>query len=373
MITESRAAGKFGRPADGPTGPEKGRLAAGRIRLAAGWGSRYTGRMMTPLKPLQIGNIRIDFPVILAALAGYSDLPYRLICRSCGAPFTTTEVMLDRFLLHEGKLRRFLLRTDPADHPVGGQIMGHDPSVMAQAAVILRELGFDVIDLNFACPVRKVVSRERGGFLMSDPDRTLEIVRAVRAAVPDRPIMLKLRKSFAREDSDCRAFWTIAEGAFESGIDALCVHARAVEQMYSGAADWDFLGRVKRRFPDRTIIGSGDAKTAADALRMFEKTGVDGVAAARGAIGNPWFFGQVRALAAGEPCPVPSLAEQRELMERHYALNIVQYGERKGSLQMRHFGISYAKMHPHAKRLRMAFVAVKTAADWHAVLDAHYP
>jgi len=324
------------------------------------------------LKPLRIGSWSLDPPVVLAALAGYSDLPYRTICRELGAPFATTEVMLDKFLLQEGKLRRHLLRSDEGDHPVAGQIMGSDPETMARAAVVLRDLGFDAVDLNFACPVRKVVSRKRGGNMMSDAEGTLDVIRAVRAAVADRPLLIKLRRSFAVGDEACEAFWAIAEGAWAAGVDALCVHARAVEQMYKGEADWGFLKRVRSAFPDRTIIGSGDVRTPADALRMLAETGVDGVAAARGAIGNPWFFRQVLDLAAGRGAAAPTLAEQRAVMERHYALAVAQYGERKATFAMRHFGISYGRMHPHAKRIRMAFVAVRTAEEWRAVLDEHY-
>jgi tRNA-dihydrouridine synthase B len=324
------------------------------------------------LAPLRLGPLMIDFPVVLAALAGYSDLPYRTICRDLGAPLATTEVMLDKFLLHEGKLRRHLLRSDAGDHPVGGQIMGSDPDLMARAARILRDLGFDVVDLNFACPVKKVVSRKRGGHMMADAEGTLAVVRAVREAVPDRPLMIKLRKSFALGDEATPAFWQIARGAFEIGADAICVHARAVEQMYTGPADWDFLRRVKQAFPGRTVIGSGDVRSPAEALRMIAETGVDGVAAARGAIGNPWFFRQARDLAAGREAITPSLAEQRAVMERHFALAVEQYGEYKAAFVMRHFGISYGRLHPHPKRIRMAFVAVRTVEEWRAVMDAHY-
>jgi len=322
---------------------------------------------------LKIGTISLDFPVVLAALAGYSDLPFRKICRSLGAPFATTEVMIDRFLLHESKLRRFILKSDADDHPVGGQFMGSDPDLMAQAARVVRDLGFDVVDLNFACPVRKVVSRKRGGYMMTQPEAVLEIVRRVRDAVPDRPLMLKLRRSFALDDGESEAFWIIAQGAFEAGADALCVHARAVAQQYAGRADWNFLSAVKRAFPDKTIIGSGDVSSAAEALRMISETGVDGAAAARGAIGNPWIFRQVRELSAGRPALPPTIGEQREVLLRHYALLREHYGGRKGVMTMRHLGIGYARVHPHPKRVRMAFVAVRTEQDLQTVLDTQYP
>lgn len=328
--------------------------------------------MTIVLPALRIGSLEVDFPVVFAPLAGYSDLPYRLICRSCGAPFATTEVMLDRFLLSEGKKRRQLGRLEPADHPVGGQIIGDDPAVMAEAAAVLRETGFDVVDLNFACPVRKVLSRKRGGFLMTTPGRAIEIVKAVRRAVPDRPLMVKLRRSFAARDLEARPFWTIVRGAFDEGADAVCVHARSVEQKYSGPADWTFLAEVKRAFPGRTVLGSGDVVDAAAALRMAAETGVDGIAAARGAIGNPWIFRQARDLAAGRTPFRPSLEDQRALLRRHFEMAREFYGPRRAVGIMRHFGIGYARLHPHPKRVRMAFVAVKTAEEWTSVLDAHY-
>jgi tRNA-dihydrouridine synthase B len=328
--------------------------------------------MSAPLKPLRIGGLEIEFPVVLAALAGYSDLSYRLICRSLSAPYAATEAMLDRFVQVEGKLRRKLLRLDPADHPVAGQIMGNDPEVMAGAAVVLRDKGLDVVDLNFACPVRKVLGRRRGGALMDRPELALDIVRAVLKAVPDRPVTLKLRRSFREADQDCEAFWRIAHGAFDAGVAAICVHARSVELKYRGPADWDFLARVKAAFPDRTIIGSGDVLTAADALEMIRRTGVDGVACARGAIGNPWIFRQARDIAAGHEPMKPSLVEQRELIERHYRMTCDLYGPGLGLKILRSFGFKYAKLHSQPGKVRAAYVAVRTEDDWLRMMDEFY-
>jgi len=321
------------------------------------------------LRPLQIGPLRVETPVVLAALAGYSDLAYRLICRRLGAPYCLTEVMLDRSLLAGPKVLRRLCPTSPDDHPTGGQVMGREPQEMARAARLLCELGFDVIDLNFACPVRKALSRRRGGYLMRDPERVIAIVRAVVAAA-DRPVTLKLRCGFARGDGE--AFWRIAEAAFDAGAAALCVHARTVEAKYTGPADWAILAAVKRRFPEGTIIGSGDVARPADALRMLAETGVDGVAAARGALGNPWFFRQVADLAAGRDPYRPGLDEQRRLLAEHFAHACRLYGPLKGPRMMRGFGVKYARCHPRARRVREAFIAVKTAEHWHAVLDEFY-
>jgi len=321
---------------------------------------------------LRIGGIELDFPVVLAALAGYSDAPYRLICRSCGAPYAATEVMLDKQVVLEGKLQRRLMTIDPADHPLAGQLMGNDPEVMARAAVVLRDKGFDVIDLNFACPVKKVLARKRGGFLLTQAELTLDIVRTVIAAVPDRPVTLKVRRSFHEKDRVCEAFWKISRGAFAAGAAAIAVHGRSVDQKYQGKDDRDFLKRVKAEFSDRTIIGSGDVLSPADALKMLEETGVDGVLAARGAIGNPWFFRQARDLAAGREPQKPTLEEQREIIERHYHLACETYGPRRASFTMRNFGIRYSHLHPHPGKVRQACVRIKSEADWQAFLETWY-
>ena len=324
------------------------------------------------LLPLRIGPVRIGFPVVLASLAGYSDLPYRRLCRGLGAPYCTTEAMLDKQMLVDGRLRKRLVRIDEFDHPVAGQIMGSDPAAMAAAAAVVRDMGFDVVDINFACPVRKVLARKRGGYLMDHPELALDIVRAVLEAVPDRPVTVKLRRSFREADRDGAAFRRITAGAFEAGTAAVCVHARAVDQKYRGRADWSFLAGVRREFPGRTIIGSGDVLTAADALRMLAETGVDGVSAARGAIGNPWFFRQARDLAAGRPPFRPSVDDQRETIERHHALACEVYGPDRALKVMRNFGIYYARMHPRPSRVRAAVLAVRNERDWREFLDAYY-
>jgi nifR3 family TIM-barrel protein len=325
------------------------------------------------LKPLKIGRVEVGFPVVLASLAGYSDLAYRLVCRSLSAPYCSTEAMLDRQLLLDGRLVDRLVRLEDADHPVAGQIMGSEPAVMAGAAARLSRLGFDVIDLNLACPVKKVLSRKRGGYLMSHPALALDIVRAVLEAVPERPVTLKLRRSFEEKDSDSRALWTILEGAFKAGAAGVCVHARSVEQKYRGPADWGLLARIKREFPNETILGSGDVRTARDALRMIEETGVDGVLAARGAIGNPWIFRQARDLAAGREAHDPDPAEQREVIDLHYQTACRLYGPRRGLKVMRNFGIYYARRHPQPGRVRSAVIAVRNAQDWQRWLDAFFP
>ncbi|MGA2266194.1 MAG: tRNA-dihydrouridine synthase family protein [Phycisphaerae bacterium] len=326
--------------------------------------------MTTELKSFRIGPVTIGFPVVLAPLAGYSDLAYRLLCRRHGAVYCSTEMMLDKLLMVDGKLRRRLVQLADEDHPIAGQLLGSDPAVMASAARIICEMGFDVVDLNLACPVRKALARKRGGYLMSQPDQAVEIIRAVLAAA-DRPVTIKLRQKFRNADDDS-AFWRIAEAAVKLGVAGLCVHARSVEMKYLGRADWAFIAAVKRRFGDTTIIGSGDVLRPADALAMLEATGVDAVAVARGALGNPWFFRQVADLAAGREPYAPGLAEQREHLAWHFDHAHRTYGDRAAKI-MRKFGIKYARMHPTPAKVRAAFVGVSRPQHWEAVLEEFYP
>lgn len=329
--------------------------------------------MAESFRALKIGAVAVDFPVVLAALAGYTDISYRLICRELSAPFCATGAMLDTHLLHEGKLRQQLTSVHAADHPLAGQLLGREPGTMAAAAAVLGEAEYDVIDLNFACPVKKVLARGRGGYLMSHPDTALEIIKAVRDAVPDKTVTVKLRRAFRDADRTEENFWRIASGAFDAGVAAVCVHARSVEQKYQGRADWEFLARVKQAFPDRTVIGSGDVITADDALRMIRETGVDGATAARGAIGNPWFFRQARDLAAGRPPFQPALADQRELIARHFELTREIYGPRLGVKKMRNFAIHYSRLHPHPAQARKAAAAIASEKAWRGFFDIYYP
>jgi len=327
--------------------------------------------MSIELKPLRIGDIEVATPVVLAALAGYSDLPFRRLCRRLGAPYCATEMLLDKSLTMSGKLQRRMMMLTDDDHPVAGQLIGRDPDRMAAATKLLCDKGFDVVDLNFACPVRKALGRGRGGALMKDPDHALAVTRAVIAAA-DRPVTLKLRSGFALHDETHEEFYRIAEGAFDAGAAAICVHGRTVGAKYVGPADWEFLAAAKRHFATETVIGSGDARTPAAALRMYVETGVDGVAAARGALGNPWFFRQVADVAAGREPYKPPLDEQREAIKAHFDETVDVYGDYRGPRIMRKHGIKYARIHPTPKKVRMAFVEVRTPEDWNRVLDEHY-
>ena len=251
--------------------------------------------------------------------------------------------------------------------------MGADPEDFPPAALKLAEAGFDVIDLNFGCPVKKVLGRCRGGFLLSTPGAALEIVGRVRDVLPPHiPLTVKMRRGMDDSQESRDNFFAIFDGAFRLGAAAITVHGRTVRQRYDGPSDWDFLREVKQHAGPRIVLGSGDLFTAEDCLNMLVQTGVDGVTAARGAIGNPWIFRQARALAAGQPPEHPSLAEQREVMLEHYRLAEATYGYNRTCADMRKFGILGARMHPQAKAVREDFVAVKTRDQWHAVVEKWY-
>jgi tRNA-dihydrouridine synthase B len=326
--------------------------------------------------PLRIGPIELDFPVVQAALSGYSDWAMRVIARRLGAPYTLCEVMLDKFVseVSKGRKARRYMQVSDEEHPVGAQLMGANPEDFGPAAVRLVEAGFDVVDINFGCPVKKVLGRQRGGYLLGQVDTALEIVSHVRDAVPPRiPVTVKMRRGLDDTAESRDKFFQIFDGAFERGVAAITVHGRTVEQKYVGPSRWDFLRQVKRHAGSRVVLGSGDLFTPQACIEMLRQTGVDGVTAARGAIGNPWIFGQARALAAGSPLPSPpSVFQQRDVIAEHYRLAEELYGLELCGRQMRKFGIKYSQLHPHAQQVRDAFVAVTRSGEWKPVLAQWY-
>lgn len=325
---------------------------------------------------LQIGNVAVGSPYVQAALSGYSDWPMRVIAKRLGAAYTLCEVMLDEFLVtlkNRTKNRHFLHITDD-EHPVGGQLMGAEPEQFSAGACKLVEAGFDVIDINFGCPVRKVLGRCRGGFHLSQPEVAIEIIRRTREAVPSTiPVTVKMRRGIDDSDESRDKFFQILDAAFREGVAAVTVHGRTVEQRYIGPSNWEFLAEVKRHVGARVILGSGDLYTAQDCVNMLRRTGIDGVSIARGAIGNPWIFNQALALAAGQSLPPPpTLHEQREVIREHYQLAEQVYGPQRCGPLMRKFGIKYAALHPRYEELREAFTKVRSRDDWDRVLLAWY-
>jgi nifR3 family TIM-barrel protein len=329
-----------------------------------------------PLAALRLGHIALDFPVVQAALSGYSDTAMRVIARRLGASYALCEVMLDYFIVQVKDRPRnsHLMHVADEEHPVGGQLMGAEPEKFGPAAKRLVERGFDVIDINFGCPVRKVLGRCRGGFHLSQPEVALEIVTRVRDAVPAHiPVTVKMRRGIDDTAESREKFFEIFDGAYARGAVAITVHGRTVMQRYDGPSRWEFLRELKEYAGNRVVLGSGDLFNAQSCIDMIEYTGVDGVTVARGAIGNPWVFAQVRALAAGQPLPAPpSLFEQREVIAEHYRLAEELYGAERCVPTMRKFGIKYSQLHPRHKEVREDFARVRLAGGWRDVLARWY-
>ena len=323
---------------------------------------------------LRIGPLQLDIPFVQAALSGYSDLAMRRTARRHGAPYTLNEVMLDRFILQPGKKRRGLLKVSPDDHPVGGQLMGSDPDVFGPAAFELAQAGYDVIDINFGCPVKKVLGRCRGGFLLSQPDVALDIIHRVYDAVgATHPVTVKMRRGMDDERESRRHFFEILDGAFDLGVAAVTVHGRTVRQRYVGPSQWQFLTEVKRHVGEKVILGSGDLFSAQACMEMIQRTGVDGVTIARGCIGNPWIFEECRALWRGEELPPPpSIQRQRDAIANHWSDTVELYGHKQAGRVMRKFGIKYAEHHPCTSDVRAAFIAVKNSSEFEDALDQWY-
>ena len=339
--------------------------------------------MSEPLfPPLKIGNLHLGTPIIQAPLSGYSDAPMRRLARKFGASFALCEVFLDQFILNVSKKSksRLYLATRDSDKPSGAQLMGSSSDEFVPAALKLLEFGFDLIDLNFACPVRKVVGKSRGGFLTSEPERAVEIARRVREAVPaDVPVTAKLRRGFDDSPKSRESFFRLLDGLLDVGVDGVAIHGRTVLERYTGVANWDFLREVKeyvavkRNRPDFTVLGCGDLFDEETIVRRMRESGVDGVALARGIIGNPWLFARAKAAVEGRPIPAPpTLAEQKATIAEHFSAALELYGERRTATEMRKFGVAYAKLHPKTEEVRLAFATCKRASRWFEILDEFY-
>lgn len=332
--------------------------------------------MAIKLPTLRIGSIELDFPIVQAALSGYSDSPMRTIARRHGASYTLCEVMLDQFVVafKNRQKNRHFMHIEPEEHPVAGQLMGAEPKEFGLAAAKLSEAGFDVIDINFGCPVKKVIGRCRGGFHLGQPEVALEIIKRVREATPpEKPVTVKMRRGVDDDAESRDKFFEIFDQAYELGVDAITVHGRTVKQRYKGPSRWEFLRELKQHAGDRVVLGSGDLFTAQSCLDMMAYTGVDGVTVARGAIGNPWIFEQARALVAGKPLPdAPSLWVQRDVIAEHYQMAEALYGADRCLPDMRKFAIKYSQMHPQHLEVRADFCTVKEPGAWREVLDRWY-
>ena len=301
-------------------------------------------------------------------MSGYSDWPMRMLARRFGASYTVHEVFLDRFVDQlrdkEAIARHFTVVPD--ERPVAGQLMGSSIDRFRAATDRLIRAGFDVIDINFGCPIRTALGGCRGGYHLSQPEVALEIVwHVIDVAAGRAPVTVKMRRGMDDSAASERDFFAILHGAFEAGVAGVTVHGRTVAQRYTGASSWPFLKRVKSAAGEGIVLGSGDLFTAQDAQRMLAQTGIDGVAIARGALGNPWIYEDC---LAGRPSRAPSLEAQHEVLVMHRLLCIERFGEARAVRPMRRFAVKCAAHHPRHAALRRAFGQARTLAGWDDVL-----
>ena len=320
---------------------------------------------MGEIRRLQIGNVTLENNLILAPMAGVTDLPFRLLCKEQGAGLLCMEMVSAKAVLYNNKNTRELLQIDPAERPAAVQLFGSEPDIMAEIAARLEEGPYDYIDVNMGCPVPKIVNNGEGSALMKNPERAKEVLTAMVKAVK-KPVTVKIRKGFNDLSVNAVEFAKMAESC---GVAAVAVHGRTREQYYSGKADWDIIRQVKEavRIP---VIGNGDIFTPEDAGRMLKETGCDGIMVARGAKGNPWLFGRINHyLDTGEVLPGPSMAEIKAMILRHGRMLVQFKGEGVAMREMRGHMAWYTKGMPHSATLRNEINQVETLEGFVELLD----
>ncbi|NLG62714.1 MAG: tRNA dihydrouridine synthase DusB [Candidatus Cloacimonetes bacterium] len=308
-------------------------------------------------------------PLYLAPQAGVSEAPFRRLCRSFGADVVVSEFVSAEGLRRGSERTHAYLRFDDAERPIGVQIFGADPGAMAEAAALVEEVYRpDFLDINFGCPVKKVVKRNGGSGCLRDLDLVEAIIRAVADAI-DIPTTVKIRSGWSEETRDPVG---IALRCQDAGAQVLTLHARSRTQMYSGRADWREIAAVVEAL-DIPVIGNGDVWSGEDARRMREETGCAGIMIARGSHGRPWIFREARAALEGRPIPEePDAAERFRIVIEH-ARNAIAFeeDETKAMLEFRkHLGW-YTKGLPEGRKLREELFRVRSLADAETILEAY--
>lgn len=308
---------------------------------------------------LKIGNVVLKNNVILAPMAGVTDLPFRLMCKEQGAGLVCMEMVSAKAVHFNNKNTEALMEIHPDEMPVSLQLFGSEPEIMAETAARIEERPFAILDINMGCPVPKVVNNREGSALMKNPKLAGEIVYAVSHAVK-KPVTVKIRKGF---DDDTVNAVEIAKIAEANGAAAVAVHGRTREQYYSGKADWDIIRQVKEavRIP---VIGNGDVTSAVSAARLLEETGCDGIMVGRASRGNPWIFREINQyLDTGIIPERPTREEVCDMILRHAGLLLSYKGEYVAVREMRKHVAWYTAGYPHSAKLRSMVNEMETYAE----------
>lgn len=313
---------------------------------------------------MKIGNVVLENNVILAPMAGVSDLPFRLLCKEQGVGLTSSEMVSAKAISFHNKNTEALLETAPQERPVSLQLFGSDPDIISEMAAYIEARPFDILDINMGCPVPKVAGNGEGSALMRNPKLVEEIISKTASRIK-KPVTVKIRKGFNEQEVNAVEIARIAEA---SGAAAVAVHGRTREQYYSGTADWDIIRQVKEavKIP---VIGNGDVTSPQKAKQLMDETGCDGVMVGRAAQGNPWIFKEItHYLATGELLPRPEKAEVRDMMLRHARMQIEYKGEYIGMREMRKHVSWYTAGYPNSAKLRGVINAVESYEELEALL-----
>jgi len=308
-------------------------------------------------KPFKIGNLKIDTPIILAPMAGVTDYSFRILCKEQGAGIVYSEFVSADGIIRENKQSIDLIKFTEDERPIGIQIFGNSPKIMAQAAkFIVEKFNPNLIDINFGCPVPKITKRGAGSATLKD----LRLMKAITSAVIDSVkktlVTVKMRAGWDLQSIIVEKAGKLLENC---GVKAITLHPRTATQTYKGSANWKLLKLLKKTV-SIPVIGNGDIKTPNDVLRMFNETDCDAVMIGRAALGNPWFFKHARDLLNGKQISLPTIEERVALCQRHFELILETRGKKRGLYFMRkHFGW-YIKGFPDAATFRLKLVQAKS-------------